>query len=79
MSEARRGRYSSVTKADSRRFYGGGKSVGQLETIWYEIDARCADGENRCENRSCGRRHRLVVGCREAGGRKKKQVPSTIK
>jgi hypothetical protein len=30
------------------RSFGGKKGVGQLETIWYEIDGRCADRENGC-------------------------------
>jgi hypothetical protein len=65
MSKARRGRYtySSATEADSRRWNGGGKAVGQLESIWYVIDARGAERANGWENRSCGRRHRNAVGC----------------
>jgi hypothetical protein len=59
-----------VRKLIKMSCYGGGKSIEQLETIWYEIGRPLRRQEEQVEKRSCGQRHRNVIGCSEAGGRK---------
>jgi hypothetical protein len=53
------------------------KSVGQLETILYEIDARCADRENGCEKTETAADGIVMLsGAGRREEEKKRQVPS---